>query len=71
MTSWKSSRTPPDPDREVLVFCENSGRVSWMRERFYSLAVYRDDRRWYDSQTMIVVNVLHWMPLPEEPKETT
>lgn len=54
----------PDDDTVVLVACPDASEPVWLG--FYS------ENEWVDPEYFrIIINVTHWMPLPELPAELT
>lgn len=69
MIRWRSTKTPPDSAKEVLVihgFVDENGR----EKRYYCVAMYDDlDNAWESAETLTRLEVIYWAPLPKGPKK--
>lgn len=54
----------PEAYKSVLVYIRNASGEAGYDITFYCDHLYDTGNRWY-----LPVNITHWMPLPEPPKE--
>ena len=69
MSEWISveDKLPPKLDKEwsISVLTYYHHKQDWMYVSFFNF----EDKHWYGENSGANINVTHWMPLPNPPKE--